>query len=129
MYIYIYIYICIYTYIYIYIIIIVGHCLLSLLSLFPTYHLCWLVIFPIIFDYFRLILFPHQFFLPLPPVPRSGVPASNAEAALGEAVVATAEPLAATTLAEAEETLQLAEPVRGHMCHLENHENLMGQNL
>jgi hypothetical protein len=37
--------------------------------------------------------------------------------------------LAATTLAEAEETLQLAEPVRGHMCHLENHENLMGQNL
>ncbi|CAL1126618.1 unnamed protein product [Cladocopium goreaui] len=47
---------------------------------------------------------------------QSGVPASNAEAALGEAVVATAEPLAATTLAEAEETLQLAEPVRGHMC-------------
>ena len=119
---------CIYIYIMIMIIIIiiiVGH---WLLSLFPTYHLCWLVFFPIIFD-FRLILFPHQFFLPLPPVPRSGVPASNAEAALGEAVVATAEPLAATTLAEAEETLQLAEPVRGHMCHLEKHENLMGQNL
>ena len=43
---------------------------------------------------------------------RSGVPASNADAALGGTAAATSQP---TEM----ETVTLAEPVRGQMCHLE----------